>query len=138
MDISRIKKKDLRVWLPLMEGVEVQTRHLPQGEYDAISAATTVTRFDPKSHRRIDERDEKRFRSELARAIVVDWRGITDDGTAFPCTPENIDYLMLECTEFRLLVLDAPLSLEKMLALEKAAAEKNSSTTSGQSLISQA
>jgi hypothetical protein len=37
---------------------------------------------------------------------------------------------MRECTEFRLLVMNTPLSLERMLAAEREAAEKNSQSTS--------
>lgn len=126
MDVRRLRNNDLKVWLPLMEGVEVQVRHVSQGEFDTISKQATSTRFDPKSHTRREERDEEQFRTLLARAVVLDWKGINDGDEQFPCTPENIEYLMRECTEFRLLVMDAPLSLEKMLAAEKEAAAKNS------------
>ncbi|AMV72215.1 hypothetical protein DBW_1861 [Desulfuromonas sp. DDH964] len=130
MDVSRIKKNDLKVWLPLFDDVEILCRYLPQSAFDKISAQTSAVKFDPKSHRSIPERDEKKFRSLLGRAVVEDWRGLTDAGEPLPCTPENIDWLMEELTEFRLLVLDAPLSLEKMVASERAIQEKNSLTTS--------
>lgn len=125
MDIQRLKKNDLKVWLPLMDEVEVLVRHITQGEFDAISKQATAVKFD-KNHVKREERDEEQFRSLLARAVVLDWRGIKDGDDPYPCTPENMDYLMRECTEFRLLVMDVPLSLERMLAAEKAAAEKNS------------
>lgn len=130
MDISRLKKADLRVWLTMMEGVEVLCRHLSQKEFDAISAKAVTSRFDERSHRRIEERDEQTFRTLLAQQIVCDWRGIEDDGKPYPCTPESVAWLMEMCTEFRILVMDAPLSLERMAALEKEASAKNSETTS--------
>jgi hypothetical protein len=130
MDISRLKKKNLKVWLFLMEGVEVCCRHIAQSEFDAIDKAAVETRIDPKTRRKVESRDEKAFRSALARAVVQDWRGIKEGDQDYPCTPENIDYLMEDCTEFRLLVLDAPLSMEKMLAAEKGETEKNFKTTS--------
>lgn len=132
MDIARLKKKDLIVWLPLFEDIEVQCVHISQSEFDAISAAAVEIKFDPKSHKRTEVRDEKKFRSTLAQRVVRAWRGkdggpgFVDGDQPFPCTPENIDYLMEESTDFRLLIMDAPLSLEKMLAIEKAAIEKNS------------
>ena len=116
MDVSRLKKKNLTAWLPLMDEVKVKCRHISQSEFDAISEAAA----DRKG-----KKDDKKFRSDLARKVVVDWDGIDDEGEDFPCTPENIDYLMEECTEFRLLVLDVPLSLERMLAAERDAERKN-------------
>lgn len=130
MDISRLKKKDLKVWLPLFDDVDVLCRHIPQGEFDAIKAAATSVRFDPRTHQRVEKLDDRRFRADLATAVVEEWRGLKDGDSDFPCTPENIEFMMQECTEFRLLVLDAPCSLDKMLSAEKAELEKNSETTS--------
>lgn len=114
MDVSRIKKKNLIVWLPLIEGVEVQCRFISQSEFDGIDADSTIN----------GKRDDKLFRSKLARAVVTGWRGIVDEGAEFDCTPENIDYLMEESTEFRLLIMDAPLSISKMLTAEREAERK--------------
>lgn len=114
MDVSRIKNKNLIVWLPLIEGVEVQCRFISQREFDAIDAESTVN----------GKRNDKLFRSKLARAVVTGWRGIVDGDAEFACTPENIDYLVEESTEFRLLVMDIPLSLSKMMAAEREAEKK--------------
>lgn len=130
MDISRLKKRDLEVWLLLMDSVEILCRHITQGDYDDICKQATATRFHPKTHMRMEERDEEKFLSLLGRAVVKDWRGLTDGSDEFPCVPENIDYMMKECTDFRLLIMTAPLSLEKMLAAEREATRKNSLTTS--------
>ena len=126
MDISRLKKDDLRVWVPLFEGVEVLCRYIPQTEFDKILAESKEIKFHPKSHQKQEVQDPKAFRSALARAVVQDWRGLKDGAADFPCTPENIDYLMEELTDFRTLVTGVPLSLEKMIEVEKAALEKNS------------
>ena len=138
MDISRIKNKDLKVWLPMMDGVEVQCRHLPRGEFSALRQQAVKISYDPRTKEKIEKLDDRKLESAMARAMVIDWRGITDGDQEWPCTPENIDYLMTECVEFRTLILETPLSLEKMLAAEQAAAEKNLSTTSGQELTTQA
>ena len=138
MDVSRIRKKNINVWLPLFEDVEVLCQYLSQKDFDEISEQATTHRHDPKTHRRVSEQDAKQFRQLLARAVVKDWRGMEDEGKPYPCSPENIDYMMENCTEFRLLVLDAPLSLERMLTAEKEDQEKNSLATSGAGLTSQA
>lgn len=137
MDVSRLKKRDLKVWLPMLAGdEEVLCRYLPQSEFDSISERCTVIRF--RSGKKVEERDPKKFRAELAQAVVIDWKGFEDEGRPYPCTPENIAYLMEECTEFRVLVMDAPLSLERMLAAEKEDSEKNSVTTSALAPTTQA
>lgn len=108
-----------------MDDVEVLCRHIPQDEYDTILKQAVKTTFNPKNHLRQEERDDQKFNSLLARAVVLDWRGMDDAGQPFPCTPENIDYLMEKLTEFRLLVIGTPLSFERMLAAERAVTEKN-------------
>jgi len=130
MDISKIKNKTLKVWLPLFDGVDVLCRYLPQSGFEALQERCTETSFDPKTHQKIKKLNDEKFRSELALAVVEDWRGLVDGDQPFPCSADNIDFLMRDCTEFRLLVMDAPLSLEKMVEMERAELEKNSSTTS--------
>ena len=124
MDVSRLKKKNLRAWLPLGSdgAVMVLCRHISQSEFDKLDEDAT----DSKG-----VRDNQKFRSALGRAVVQDWNGIEDDGHVHPCTPENIDYLMAESTDFRLLVMDAPLSMTKMLAAERESVRKNLFTTLG-------
>jgi len=131
MDVSRLKKKDLKAWLPLDDDgdVEILCRHISQSEFDAIDEAAT----DKKG-----TRDNNKFRSDLAKAVVQDWRGIDDDGADYPCTPDNIDYLMEESTSFRLLIMDAPLSMKKMLAAEREDIRKKSLPTSEQKQITPA
>lgn len=125
MDVSRLKKKNLTAWLPLGddEDVQILCRHISQSEIDAMNDDTTNKK---------GERDNKGFRSALSRAVVKAWSGINDEGLEFAPTPENISYLMEESLDFRMLVMGAPLSMEKMLAAEKEAKRKNSQTTSGQ------
>lgn len=130
MDISRLKKNNLQVWLALFDDVEILCNHISQRQFEALRAEHTRVRFDPKTHQRREELDEEAFRCALARAVVADWRGLENDGEPFACTVENIDYLMTECTEFRLLVMNTPLSLERMLAAEREDTEKNSQATS--------
>jgi len=133
MDISRLKKKDLQAWLELTAEVEILCHYVDQGEIDRIKAESTITRVNPKTGLKTEERDEPKFRSLLGRAVVKNWKGLRDGEKDFPCTPENIDYLMDDYAEFRVLVFSVPMSFERMLAAEKAQAEKNSATTSAPS-----
>ena len=138
MDVSRIKKNDLQAWLPMMDGVEVLCAHLGNSEYRALRKQALTIKFDPRSKAKVEELDDEKLIGLIAEKVVKDWRGITDGDQEFPCTPENIDYLVRECSEFRMLMMDAPLSMEKMLDAEKAETEKNSLATSAPALTSPA
>lgn len=128
MNVGRLKRKDLKAWLPLDsdEEVRILCRHVSQAEFDVIDESTR----DKKG-----VRDAKEFRSALANAVVEEWEGIHDDGSDFPCTKENIDYLAEESTSFRLLITGAPLSMEKMLEAEKESIRKKLLPMSGQKKI---
>lgn len=126
LNVGRLKKKNLKVWLPVMDEFRILARHISQSHFEELSDKCTASKPDPKDPRKtISERDEKLFREELAVAVVEEWDGIEDDDAPFPATRENLGYLMEECTEFRMTVMDVPLSLERMLAAERAANEKN-------------
>lgn len=126
MDLAPIKKDTLRVWLPVVDDFEVLCRYLDQPQFDRIMAEATTYETPAGGGAAVPRRDEQAFRRALARAVVVDWRNLTDDGQAVSCTPETIDYLVDTLGDFRTTVLAAPLSLKRMLDLAKAAAEKNS------------
>lgn len=132
MDISRLRKKNIRVWLPITEGVEVFCGHLTQSEWEEAKEQSTAIVFNRSNNSKTENFDIKKFRALLVKKIVFDIRGLTDgedehgNPLPFECTPENLEYLMHEWTEFRTAVMDTPLSLEKMLAEEKEVERKNS------------
>lgn len=134
MDIGKFREGGFVAWLPLLPGVddtpEILCGYLSQKEYD--EAREKATAYKGEGQQRTAETDEKKMRRLISRQIVRDWRGLEDDGSPYPCTPENIDYLMEVCTEFRMLVMGAPMSLAAMLQAEKEALRKNSGTSPGQ------
>ncbi|MCF6180062.1 MAG: hypothetical protein L3J63_11840, partial [Geopsychrobacter sp.] len=100
MDISRLKVA--QAWLQLAEGVRVKCRYLTSTQLDEIKQQSTETEMRGAGQS-ISTRNEEKFRSLLGRAVVIDWEGLENDGQPYPCTPENIDYLMEEYAEFRML-----------------------------------
>lgn len=131
MDI-RILKSGIEVWaaVPGMPEVEVKLRYLAQDAFDTIRTKVTAYRLTDGAVTPEADHDDAAFRSALARAVVQEWRGLTEDGAPFPCTPENIELLMTKWTEFRVLVMSTPLSLSRMIAARREESEKNFSATS--------
>lgn len=126
INVGRLKRKDLKVWLPIIEEFRILARYLSQTEYDRITKLATIVKPDPDdSTKTIQERDDIIFRRELGIAVIEAWDGVEEDGAEFPATPENIAYMMEECTELRLKVFNIPLSLELMLQEDRKANEKN-------------
>ena len=68
----------------------------------------------------VDKEDAVRL--AYGRAAVKGWEGIFDGPAELPFAQENIDFLMLNCVEFRTLVFESATSLRR-------AAEKNCLTT---------
>ena len=109
MDVRKLMDDKLTAWRRVAGDVETLVRYVPRSEYEAIEKDCMEMNY--LGGQRNEVRNEKKFRSLLARATVRNWRGIVDGGNPYPCTPENIDYLVEECAEFRFIVLQAPFSL---------------------------
>jgi hypothetical protein len=121
-NVSRIDKTRPELWIPFLDDPDtrVKVRHLTQDEFENIIEAAIVTTFNPKTHGKEKTRDDKKYREMLVDAVVIDWEGFVDGdkGDAYPCTSENRHFLMEKSTDFRMVVMDAPLSLQKMLDIE--------------------
>jgi hypothetical protein len=127
MDIGKLKN-GIEVWLNGFAGdpeTRIKVRHINQDEFDRLVKASIETTFDPKTHAKAERRNEEKYRKLLVDAVVVDWEGFEEDGQPWPCTPENRAWLMEVSTDFRVMVNDTPMQLEKMLAVEREQAEKN-------------
>lgn len=98
------------IWRKMLADVEVLLRHVPLDEYNAIAKDCVEVSY--ATGQKSEVRNDKKFYSLLARAAVKDWRNIVNDGTPFPCTPENIDLLVERCADFRLMVTQVPFSAE--------------------------
>lgn len=131
MDISRLRKRDIKAWIPVEDEVDVECRHISQGEWEEIKEEATTVTVEKDGTQKKDF-DNKKFRSLLGRRAVTNIRGLTDGiddqerPLPFQVTPENIDMLMEEWTEFRLAVMGSPMKLSVMLKLEREQLTKNS------------
>jgi hypothetical protein len=132
-DIARLRKRDLKAWIPVDKDVRILARHISQAEWEEIRSSCTETILDPLTGKSESKEDEAKFRSALGQRVVYAIEGLEDSDDLdengnprpFVATPENITLLMEEWTEFRMTVRSTPLSFDLMLSLSKAQTEKN-------------
>lgn len=130
MDISALTSKQrIEAWFEFKPDVKVLIRYLSREELNAIGKKATVITFDSRHQER---REFDPIKSDLlvAQAAVLDWQGLLDGAAAYPCTPENIEFLVRNYNGFGLFVNNACADLDRIIAQQKAATEKNSETTS--------
>lgn len=132
-DVASLRKRNLKAWIPVDEEVKVLARHISQAEWEEIRSECSTVSVNGITGKSETVIDEARFRGEIGRRVVEDVTGLEDsdstdsEGRALPfvVTPENIDLLMSEWTEFRMTVMDTPLSFGRMQGLAKAQLIKN-------------
>ncbi len=57
--------------------------------------------------RRNPETAEKMQNKVFARAIVLDWQGVEMQGQNYPCTPENVEYVLANCPQVKEFIVQA-------------------------------
>ncbi len=119
----------LEAWIPFGED-EVLIRYISRDELKEIAKKAKKVSF--VNHQKVEEFDDIKADMLLGRAVVRDWKGFTMKGEPFPCTPENIDFLMRKWNAFARFVNEASVDLSLFMQEEKDKSAKNSSLTSGQ------
>lgn len=125
MDISALKKERFQAWVEFGDGVAVLVRFVPRDELVAIGKKAVIVTFDPKTKKESRDYDVIGADVMIAKAAIVDWRGLTLDGAAFPCTPENIELLITKWSEFSKFVSNACVDIGLLTAAQAEETEKN-------------
>lgn len=119
MNIAILRTPERIANLPIYPGVPtsatVAVKYLPPEEQLAVAILAKELEATGTSR-------EDAWRMAYGRVAVKGWDGINDGADPLPFTVENTDFLMLQCTEFRTLVLESAVSLRR-------SSEKNSLTT---------
>ena len=129
MNINALKTKSLEVWMPFGDGAEVLIAYTSREDLQAIAKESQKTSL--RKGQEVKEYDPVKADSLLGRKAVRGWNGFDDNGAPFPCTPENIDLLMMQWTDFARFVNDACGDLERLVRQKETSLIKNSSNTSG-------
>ncbi len=137
MDISAITESQLQVWVQFDEETEVLIEYVPRHELLKIYKKSVVVKY--KNHQKVEEYSQETGDKLLGLAAVKDWRpippgkGFTLNSEPFPCTPENVETLMVKWNEFSRFVHDHCSNLAALVERDKEDFKKKSSATSGQS-----
>ena len=131
MDLGGLKKDSFEAWVPFGDDGRVLIRYTSREELKKIGKK--ATRITYKNHQKVEEMDDVLADILLGQACVKDWEGFTMDGKPFPCTPENIEFVMTRWSAFGRFINDICSDFDELARAEKAARIKNSEVTSGQS-----
>lgn len=116
-------------WVDFGDGIEVKLRRL-----NSVKSRDTRRKLEKpyaKQFRNQDMPDsvsEMILNNQLAKAIVVDWKGIPDpedESKPLPCTEENVLKIVQDYPDFREEILQASMERATFQKEELAAAEKN-------------
>jgi len=112
MDVAKLKKLTERgyAWLEFTDGVQVKLRYVSPQQFAHWRKVASRRRL--RGGRIFEELDEGKLDEILCDEVILDWRGITEDGQPFPCTRENKRLLMQHWTEFALWVNEQCMRLE--------------------------
>lgn len=127
MDFEKLKEasdEGLEVWVKFGDDAEVLVRYISREELKNIIKKARKVLYD--RHQKTEEYDDTKGDILLGIAAVKDWKGFTMKGEMFPCTPENIEFLMRKWNAFAKFVNDTCTDLELLIQQEKEKTIKNS------------
>ena len=124
-------KEEQGVWIPLADKIRVKIRRFKsKASQDARTEFQkpyiAMIRRDSLS----EEVSVEILEKQMAKAIIVDWEGITDDaGNDIPCTYENKLAILKALPDFRDEIAALAIARDSFKAEDDADAEKNLPTT---------
>lgn len=135
-----LKKYDRTIVGKYDDEIEVEVRHVTQAQMRDLRGKATITRWDSKTHDRIEEFDNEKFYELYAKEAIVNWHGITGEKLRtmvpmreedyllgdIPFSPEDGAQIMLGCKGFEKFVSMLALELEAHEEIRKAVEVKNS------------
>lgn len=79
MQLASMLKDKIEAWIEVSgyPGFEVHLTYLSRAEIEKIRKAATSTRFDRKTHQKVEEVDSNLFVSALVKGCIKNWRGFT-------------------------------------------------------------
>jgi len=114
------------IWNDMGDGIEVLVARIGNPEYQKAFQAIS------KPHRRAirrgtlnDEVAEKLLVKAMAKTILLDWKGIEEDGAPIPYSYENAMRILMEYKDFRDYVSDIANEMEGYKDEEDEESEKN-------------
>jgi len=134
MELQGLKKEDFEAWVPFGDDGKVLIRYVSREELKQIGKKAKNVTY--RNHQKVEELDDMKADILLGRMTVRDWQGFTMNGDPFPCTPENIDFVMTKWSAFGRFINDICSDFDELVRAEKDATIKKSEVTSEQNQTS--
>lgn len=123
MDLSQLSKKEApRVWMPF-GGDEVLISYISRKDLKKLLKQAKRSTF--VGNRKVETVDDELADKLLGAAVVKDWKGFTMKKKTYPCSQENIEFLMLNWSSFAVFVNQSCIDLQLFAEIEKEEIEKN-------------
>lgn len=129
------------VWIDdFGEGLKIKIARIGNPEYQKLF--NRISKPHRKAIRRgtlKDETAEKLLIQAMAKGIVLDWKGLSEDGVEIPYSYENALRLLTDYKDFREQVTEVATEIEAFRTEDEEEAEKNfemSSNGTGESVTS--
>ncbi|MBW2644600.1 MAG: hypothetical protein JRE23_00220 [Deltaproteobacteria bacterium] len=123
MDLSQLSEKEApKAWIPFGDD-EVLISYISRQDLKKLLKKAKRSTFI--SHQKVEKVDDELADQLLGEAVVKDWKGFTMKKKSYPCTPENIAFLMLNWSSFSAFVNQACTDLQLFAEKEKEEVEKN-------------
>jgi hypothetical protein len=125
MDITGLTKAEFKAWVDFDEEVSVLVRYVPRDQLAEIGKDAVVVTVGPGKK---EERSYDALAADIAiaKAAVIDWRGLEVDGEPFPFTPENLELLILKWGAFSKFISNACVDVSGLALAQKENGAKNS------------
>jgi hypothetical protein len=131
MDVGILREKlTTEVQYPGGDDVFVTLEYVSPDEIKAMSRKCKTINYI--RHQPVEGTDTDKLLLLLCRRAVKGWKGFTDGGQEFPCTPENIEFMVRHDYDFPRFVQDVCTDIHRMKRSQAEASAKNSGLTSGQ------
>lgn len=131
MDVSIFREKiTARVKYPHEENIFVTLEYVSPEEIKAMSKKCKTIEY--VRHQPVEGTNTDKLMLMLCKRAVKDWKGFTDGDREFPCTPENIEFMVEHDYDFPRFVQDVCTDIHRMKREQAEASAKNSGLTSGQ------
>lgn len=79
MELQSMLKDKIEAWVEVdgFPGFEVHLNYLARTELDKIRKKCTTSKFDRRTHQKVEEIDSELFVTAFVKACIKDWKGFT-------------------------------------------------------------
>lgn len=120
------QKEEEGVWVKMGEGAEVRVARLGNKQYlEAVRRLSSKHKVASRNNKLADEVTLDVTVNAFAEAILLEWKGIQENGKNLPYTRENAARLLKEYADFREDIAAIAMNMENFKREQEEATAKN-------------